>query len=240
MSTWHMKVRLIWVPDYDTRITRNNFGFCKLLPEIPERNDTGTVWCFNSFCLLLWWYCYSGIFRHKKTLNKSPFFQVKSAFSKAYSVLTDANLFISLGHNRSILGTIVRPDSVLLDRKGWNNEDMLAEPWEPITQQFDTENDAVYNWHVIDEDEPLPRNSQSTSEDTSSSPSKKRKSPKSRRKSRKKSKATASGSSDVANGFRKDRSSSKREAGSSKRRKAPKEYDRFTNTLPKYTHVSKW
>lgn len=164
---------------------------------------------------------------------------MKSAFSKAYSVLTDANLFISLGHNRSILGTIVRPDSVLLDRKGWNNEDMLAEPWEPITQQFDSENDAVYNWHVIDEDEPLPRNSQSTSEDTSSSPSKKRKSPKSRRKSRKKSKATASGSSDVANGFRKDRSS-KREAGSSKRRKGPKEYDRFTNTLPKYTHVSKW
>lgn len=172
--------------------------------------------------------------------NSFNYFKVKSAFSKAYSVLTDANLFISLGHNRSILGTIVRPDSVLLDRKGWNNEDMLAEPWEPITQQFDSENDAVYNWHVIDEDEPLPRNSQSTSEDTSSSPSKKRKSPKSRRKSRKKSKATASGSSDVANGFRKDRSSSKREAGSSKRRKAPKEYDRFTNTLPKYTHVSKW
>ncbi|ONM39418.1 Nucleotidyltransferase family protein [Zea mays] len=171
--------------------------------------------------------------------NSFNYFKVKSAFSKAYSVLTDANLFISLGHNRSILGTIVRPDSVLLDRKGWNNEDMLAEPWEPITQQFDTENDAVYNWHVIDEDEPLPRNSQSTSEDTSSSPSKKRKSPKSRRKSRKKSKATASGSSDVANGFRKDRSS-KREAGSSKRRKGPKEYDRFTNTLPKYTHVSKW
>ena len=151
-------------------------------------------------------------------------------------MLTDANSLVSLGHNRSILGTIVRPDSVLLDRKGWNNEDMLAEPWEPITQQFDSENDAVYNWHVINEDEPLPRNSQSTSEDTSSSPSKKRKSSKSKQKSRKKSKAGASGSSDVA---REDRSS-KREAESSKRRKGPKEYDRFTNTLPKYTHVSKW
>ncbi|XP_066312290.1 uncharacterized protein [Miscanthus floridulus] len=167
--------------------------------------------------------------------NSFNYFKVKSAFSKAYSVLTDANSLISLGHNRSILGTIVRPDSVLLDRKGWNN-DMLAEPWEPITQQFDSENDAVYNWHVINEDEPLPRNSQSTSEDTSSSPSKKRKSSKSKQKSRKKSKAGASGSSDVA---REDRSS-KREAGSSKRRKGPKEYDRFTNTLPKYTHVSKW
>ncbi|CAD6237523.1 unnamed protein product [Miscanthus lutarioriparius] len=171
--------------------------------------------------------------------NSFNYFKVKSAFSKAYSVLTDANSLVSLGHNRSILGTIVRPDSVLLDRKGWNNEDMLAEQWEPITQRFDSENDAVYNWHVINEDEPLPRNSQSTSEDTSSSPSKKRKSSKSKQKSRKKSKADASGSSDVANGFREDRSS-KREAESSKRRKGPKEYDRFTNTHPKYTHVSKW
>ncbi|KAJ1284718.1 hypothetical protein BS78_03G226700 [Paspalum vaginatum] len=171
--------------------------------------------------------------------NSFNYFKVKSAFSKAYSVLTDANLITSLGHNRSILGTIVRPDSVLLDRKGWNNEDMLAEPWEPITQQFDAEDDAVYNWHVIDEDEPLPRNSLSTSEETSSSPSKKRKSSKSKKKSRKKSKTDASGSSDVANGFREDRAS-KREGGSSKRRKGPREYDRFTNTLPHYTHVSRW
>jgi hypothetical protein len=34
-----MKVRVIWVPDYDTRITRNKFGVCKLLPEISERNS---------------------------------------------------------------------------------------------------------------------------------------------------------------------------------------------------------
>jgi hypothetical protein len=42
MSTWHMKVRVIRVfrvPDCDTRITQNNFGFCKLLPEIPEQNS---------------------------------------------------------------------------------------------------------------------------------------------------------------------------------------------------------
>jgi hypothetical protein len=41
MSTWHMKVRVIRVfriPDCDTRIIRNKFGFCKLLPEIPEQN----------------------------------------------------------------------------------------------------------------------------------------------------------------------------------------------------------
>jgi hypothetical protein len=37
-----MKVRVIrvcGVPDCDTRITRNKFGFCKLLPEIPEQNS---------------------------------------------------------------------------------------------------------------------------------------------------------------------------------------------------------
>ncbi|CAO1948013.1 unnamed protein product [Urochloa humidicola] len=173
--------------------------------------------------------------------NSFNYYKVKSAFSKAYSVLTDANLITNLGPKRSILGTIVRPDSVLLDRKGWNNKDnlpdMLTEPWEPVTRQFDSENDVVYNWHVIDEDEPLPRNSQSTSEDTSSSPQK-RKSSKSKQKSRKKSKADVSGSS-ATNGFREDRAS-KREAGSSKRRKGPREYDRFTNTLPQHTHVSRW
>ncbi|CAO2183306.1 unnamed protein product [Urochloa humidicola] len=174
--------------------------------------------------------------------NSFNYFKVKSAFSKAYSVLTDANLITNLGPKRSILGTIVRPDSVLLDRKGWNNEDnlpaMLTEPWEPVTRQLDSENDVLYNWHVIDEDEPLPRNNQSTSEDTSSSP-KKRKSSRSKQKSRKKTKADVSGSSNAANGFREDRAS-KREAGSSKRRKGPREYDRFTNTLPQYTHVSRW
>jgi hypothetical protein len=39
MSTWHMKVWVIRVPDCDTRITRNKFGFCKLLHEIPEQNS---------------------------------------------------------------------------------------------------------------------------------------------------------------------------------------------------------
>jgi hypothetical protein len=35
-----MKVRVIRVPDCDTRITRNKFGFCKLLPEIPKQNSS--------------------------------------------------------------------------------------------------------------------------------------------------------------------------------------------------------
>jgi non-canonical poly(A) RNA polymerase PAPD5/7 len=169
--------------------------------------------------------------------------QVKSAFSKAYSVLTDANLISSLGPNKSILGTIVRPDSVLLDLKGWNTEDMirdmLTEPWEPVTQQFDSENDGIYNWHVID-DEPLPRNSQSTSDDTSPAPLQKRKS-KSNRKSRKKARDDASGSTHVeiredtvckrAKGSLQEGERLHHSVGSRKRRKGSKEYDRFTKVV---------
>lgn len=174
---------------------------------------------------------------------------MKSAFSKAYSVLTDANLITSLGPNRSILGTIVRPDSVLLDRKGWNKDatipDMLTEPWEPLPRQFDSDNDAVYNWHVID-DEPLPRNTRSSSEDTSPSPTQKRKSSKPKQRSRKKAKADSSSGNNAENGFKRGKGlaqcdRSHQSAGSSRRSKGPREYDRFTNTLPQYTqHISRW
>uniref|UniRef100_A0A0D3FZV1 polynucleotide adenylyltransferase n=1 Tax=Oryza barthii TaxID=65489 RepID=A0A0D3FZV1_9ORYZ len=180
--------------------------------------------------------------------NSFNYFKVKSAFSKAYSVLTDANLITSLGPNRSILGTIVRPDSVLLDRKGWNKDatipDMLTEPWEPLPRQFDSDNDAVYNWHVID-DEPLPRNTRSSSEDTSPSPTQKRKSSKPKQRSRKKAKADSSGNN-AENGFKRGKGlaqcdRSHQSAGSSRRSKGPREYDRFTNTLPQYTqHISRW
>jgi hypothetical protein len=34
-----MKVRVFRVPDCDTQIIQNKFGFCKLLPEIPEQNS---------------------------------------------------------------------------------------------------------------------------------------------------------------------------------------------------------
>jgi hypothetical protein len=37
MKVW--VIRVFRVPDCDTRITQNKFGFCKLLPEIPEQNS---------------------------------------------------------------------------------------------------------------------------------------------------------------------------------------------------------
>jgi hypothetical protein len=41
-----MKVRVIRifrVPDCDTRIIQNKFGFCKLLPEILEQNSGSSI-----------------------------------------------------------------------------------------------------------------------------------------------------------------------------------------------------
>jgi hypothetical protein len=47
-----MKVRVIRVfrvPDCDTRITRNKFRFCKLLPEIPDQNSGFGYFRFGYF-----------------------------------------------------------------------------------------------------------------------------------------------------------------------------------------------
>ncbi|XP_059661516.1 uncharacterized protein LOC132307704 isoform X1 [Cornus florida] len=50
--------------------------------------------------------------------NSFNYYQVRSAFAMAFSALTNAKTILSLGPNRSILGTIIRPDPVLLERKG--------------------------------------------------------------------------------------------------------------------------
>jgi hypothetical protein len=41
MKVW--VIRVFRVPDCDTRITRNKFGFCKLLPEILEQNRVSGI-----------------------------------------------------------------------------------------------------------------------------------------------------------------------------------------------------
>ncbi|XP_058095825.1 poly(A) RNA polymerase protein 1 isoform X2 [Magnolia sinica] len=85
--------------------------------------------------------------------------QIRSAFSMAYSLLTDAKTIMALGPNRSILGTIIRPDPVLLERKGGCNGDMTFDillPGSGQPLQRGDEDEIQCNWQLFD-DEPLPR-----------------------------------------------------------------------------------
>jgi hypothetical protein len=56
MSIWHMKVQVFGVPDYDTQITWNKFGFCKLLSEISKQNSGFEY--FDYFKFGLWVTCF--------------------------------------------------------------------------------------------------------------------------------------------------------------------------------------
>ncbi|KAI5411896.1 uncharacterized protein LOC127086340 [Lathyrus oleraceus] len=96
-------------------------------------------------------------------IGKSSFnyFQVRSAFLMAFTTLTNPKVILSLGPNRSILGTIIRPDPVLMERKGGSNgeitfDSLLPGAGEPVQQQFG-ENDMLCNWQLDYEEEPLPR-----------------------------------------------------------------------------------
>ncbi|KAL5989457.1 hypothetical protein ACLOJK_010349 [Asimina triloba] len=87
--------------------------------------------------------------------------KIRSAFSMAHSLLTDVKAIMGLGPNRSILGTIIRPDPVLLERKGGSNGDMtfdilLPGAGQPLERELADEHAIQCNWQLYD-DEPLPR-----------------------------------------------------------------------------------
>lgn len=108
------------------------------------------------------------------------FWQIRSAFSMAFTTLTNPKIILSLGPNKSILGTIIRPDPALLERKGGLNGEvtfntLLPGAGEPLQQQYG-EQDMLYNWQLDDEEEPLPRGIEGSSEPSKRPSSKKRKS----------------------------------------------------------------
>ncbi|XP_027341411.1 non-canonical poly(A) RNA polymerase PAPD5 isoform X3 [Abrus precatorius] len=112
--------------------------------------------------------------------NSFNYFQIRSAFAMAFSTLTNPKIIMSLGPNRSILGTIIRPDPVLLERKGGLNGDvtfdsLLPGAGEPLQQQYGDQ-DMLCNWQLDYEDEPLPRGIDTSAEPSSRSSTKKRKS----------------------------------------------------------------
>ncbi|KAJ3683299.1 hypothetical protein LUZ60_013526 [Juncus effusus] len=95
--------------------------------------------------------------------NSYNYYKVKSAFANAFTILTDSNSIMKLGPNRSILGTIIRPDNLLLNRKcveSTGGLQFLTNSWDPLDSPFQNgkgdEDNIVYNWQLMD-DEPLPR-----------------------------------------------------------------------------------
>ncbi|KAK4804192.1 hypothetical protein SAY86_004009 [Trapa natans] len=119
--------------------------------------------------------------------NSFNYSQIRSAFQIAFNTLTSSKILTSLGPNRSILGTIIRPDPVLLKRKGGCNgdvtfESLLPGAGEPLERIHGNGQDIFCNWQWDDE-ELLPRGG-SIVEPTSSS-KRKRKSSTSRKSSKK-------------------------------------------------------
>ncbi|KAK7401832.1 hypothetical protein VNO78_13628 [Psophocarpus tetragonolobus] len=112
--------------------------------------------------------------------NSFNYFQIRSAFSMALKSLTNPKIILSLGPNRSILGTIIRPDPVLLERKGGLNGDvtfdkLLPGAGEPLQQQYGDQ-DMLCNWQLDNEEEPLPRGVDTSADPSTRSSIKKRKS----------------------------------------------------------------
>ncbi|KAL8528197.1 hypothetical protein ACS0TY_005852 [Phlomoides rotata] len=91
------------------------------------------------------------------------YYQARSAFAMAYSTLTNTKTIMSLGPKRSILGAIIRPDAVLLERKGGSTRELalkklFPEAEEPVPQLLEDQQEIYCNWPLNDEDEePLPR-----------------------------------------------------------------------------------
>ncbi|CAL5393409.1 unnamed protein product [Camellia sinensis] len=115
--------------------------------------------------------------------NKSfSFFQVRSAFAMALSTLTNAKIILGLGPDKSIMGTIISPDPILLERKGKVNGEMrfnhlLPAAGEPMLPHYGDQQEIYHSWRLDNEvDEPLPiRNGVVEVDNTTRSSGKKRK-----------------------------------------------------------------
>ncbi|KAL6570609.1 hypothetical protein OROGR_000159 [Orobanche gracilis] len=96
--------------------------------------------------------------------NSFNYYQARSAFAMAFTTLTNTKAIARLGQNKSILGAIIRPDAVLLERKGGSTgmvtfDNLFPDAAEPLHQLLADDQEEIYcNWPLNDEDEePLPR-----------------------------------------------------------------------------------
>lgn len=109
----------------------------------------------------------------KNLIENSFLLQIRSAFAVAFRTLTNPKIIMDLGPGRSILGTIIRPDPVLLERKGGSNGEMtfnslLPGAGEPLQHQYGDQQEILCNWQV-DEEELLPRGNGMAGESSHSS-----------------------------------------------------------------------
>ncbi|KAM3343346.1 terminal nucleotidyltransferase 4B [Capsicum galapagoense] len=116
-------------------------------------------------------------------IGKSSFnyFQVRSAFAMAFTTLTNPEAIRALGPNRSILGTIIRPDEKLVERKGGSKGEvtfnsLLPGAGERLQQYSDNQQEIYCNWQLNDDDEAaLPRGNGIAEDGGAKSSGKKRK-----------------------------------------------------------------
>ncbi|MED6109833.1 hypothetical protein PIB30_037222 [Stylosanthes scabra] len=154
--------------------------------------------------------------------NSFNYFQIRSAFSMAYTTLTNPKTIMNLGPNKSILGTIIRPDCVLLERKGGFNGDvtfhsLLPGAGEPLEQQYG-EQDMLCNWQFDSEEEPLPRGNNDDAEPSNRSSTRKRKS------SSKEKSSTKVKENGEYKKVRNEESGSRKENGDAKKRHGRKQW----------------
>ncbi|KAJ4843323.1 hypothetical protein Tsubulata_020929 [Turnera subulata] len=121
--------------------------------------------------------------------NSFNYFQIRAAFAMAYSTLTNPKTISGLGASRSILGTIIRPDPILTERKGGQNGEvtfnsLLPGAGEPLESVYGHQQDMMCNWQ-LDYEEPLPRGGEVIGDGSAESSGKKRRAP-TKEKSRKK------------------------------------------------------
>lgn len=78
----------------------------------------------------------------------------------ALSTLTNTKAILALGPNRSILGTIIRPDRILSERKGGKNGDvtfssLLPGAGEPLPSNGKSNGGLFCNWELEEDEEGL-------------------------------------------------------------------------------------
>ncbi|GMJ05238.1 TRF4/5-Like [Hibiscus trionum] len=170
--------------------------------------------------------------------NSFNYIQIRSAFGLALSTLTNPKTILSLGPNRSILGTIIRPDPVLLERKGGPSGDvtfsnLLPGAGEPLHTLHGEQQDILCNWQ-LDDEEPLPRGDGDTGEVRAQSFGTKRKSSSKERHRKKKVKENG----DVRNAW--DEAVIKKEKSSRKKSSRRKDKHNDTNGFGRHHDGSPW